>query len=95
MATWDQGQGLRIVSLSISLRWAMIQTLRYEGEGSVIVETPEGSQKLTINLYEDIMEIQPDGSKKIIAESDLPHGDFTKLGTKRATSWTIKEGEAV
>ena len=69
--------------------------LRYEGEGTVIVETPKGSQKLSINLYEDIMEIQPDGSKKIIAESDLPHGDFTKLGTKRATSWTQKEGATV
>ena len=69
--------------------------LRYEGEGSVIVETPEGSQKLSVNLYEDIVEIQPDGSKKIIAESDLPHGDITKLGTKRATSWTLKEGDAI
>ena len=69
--------------------------LRYEGEGTVIVETPEGSQKLIVNIYEDIMEIQSDGSKKIIAESDLPHGDFTKLGTLRATSWTLKEGDTV
>ena len=69
--------------------------LRYEGEGTVIVETPEGSKKLTVNLYEDIMEVSPDGSKKIIAESDLPHGDFTKLGTLRATSWTLKEGDTV
>ena len=69
--------------------------LRYEGDGSVTVETPEGSQTLTVNIYEDIMEIQPDGSKKIIAESDLPHGDITKLGSKRATSWTNKEGDTV
>lgn len=69
--------------------------LRYEGEGTVIVETPEGSKKLTVNLYEDIMEVSSDGSKKIIAESDLPHGDFTKLGTLRATSWTLKEGDTV
>ena len=48
--------------------------LRYEGDGSVTVETPEGSQKLTVNEYEDIMEIQPDGSKRVIAESDLPQG---------------------
>lgn len=69
--------------------------LRYGDEGTVTVETPEGSQKLSVNLYEDIMEIQPDGSKKIIAESDLPHGDITKLGSKRATSWTNKEGDTV
>ena len=66
--------------------------IRYEDDGSVIVETPEGSQKLSVNLYEDIIEILPDGSKKIIAESNLPHGDFTQLGTVRATSWTPKEG---
>ena len=64
--------------------------LRYEGEGTVIVETPEGAQKLTVNIYEDIMEIGSDGSKKVIAESNLSHEDFTKLGTKRATSWTLK-----
>ena len=68
--------------------------LRYEGEGTVIVETPEGSQKLTVNEYEDIMEIQPDGSKKIIAESDLPH-DLDKVGRQRAHSWTVKEGVTV
>ena len=68
--------------------------LRYEGDGSVTVETPEGSQKLTVNIYEDIMEIQPDGSKKIIAESDLPH-DLDKVGRQRAHSWTVKEGVTV
>ena len=66
--------------------------LRYEGEGSVIVETPEGSKKLTVNLYEDIMEVSSDGSKKIIAESDLPHD---KVGRQRAHSWTVKEGVTV
>lgn len=68
--------------------------LRYEGDGSVTVETPEGSQTLTVNIYEDIMEIQPDGSKKIIAESDLPH-DLDKIGRQRAHSWTVKEGATV
>lgn len=68
--------------------------LRYEGEGTVIVETSEGSQKLTVNIYEDIMEIQSDGSKKIIAESDLPH-DLDKIGRQRAHSWTVKEGATV
>lgn len=63
--------------------------LRYEGDGSVTVETPEGSQKLTVNEYEDIMEIQPDGSKRVIAESDLPHD---KVGRQRAHSWTQKGG---
>ena len=66
--------------------------LRYEGEGTVIVETPEGSQKLTVNIYEDIMEIGSDGSKKVIAESDLPHD---KVGRQRAHSWTVREGVTV
>lgn len=65
--------------------------LRYEEDESVTVETPQGSQKLTVNIYEDIMEIQPDGSKKIIAESDLPH-NTEKLGRQRAHSWTQKGG---
>ena len=68
--------------------------LRYEGEDIVTVETPDGSRKLSVNLYEDIMEISQDGSKKIIAESDLPH-DLLKVGTERATSWTQKEGDTV
>lgn len=69
--------------------------LRYEGEGAVIVETPERDMKLSVNRYEDIIEISPDGSEKIIAESDLPHGDISKLGTKKATSWKFKEGDNV
>ena len=66
--------------------------LRYESDGSVTVETPEGSQKLTVNEYEDIVEIQPDGSTRVIAESDLPHD---KVGRQRAHSWTVKEGVTV
>lgn len=67
--------------------------LKCEGEGSVIVETPQSEKKLTINLYEDIVEIRPDGSQRIIAESDLPHEKNAKTGRKMATSWKQKEGE--
>lgn len=67
--------------------------LRIEDEETVIVETPEGSQKLSVNLYEDIIEISPDGSERVIAVSNLPHRGRSRRKTSIATSWTQKEGE--
>lgn len=63
--------------------------LRYD-ESCVIVETPRESKRLTVNAYEDILEVMPDGSKVVIAESNIHH----KKGAGRATSWTKKEDAA-
>lgn len=62
--------------------------LRYEGGDIVTVETPESSQKLTVNEAEDIMEITQDGSGRVIAVSDRGNVSGVK-------SWSMKEGEAV
>lgn len=56
--------------------------LRYEGNDHVII----GSRTLSGDIYENIIELQPDKSWKIIAKSDLPQS-IMKLGVKRATKW--------
>lgn len=71
------------ITLYLTQRGYDASDLRYEGDQNVVV----GSRTLSADLYENILEVQPDGSKKIIAKSDLPQS-IMKVGRRRATKWT-------
>ena len=63
-------------------------TMMLDKDGTVLVETPDGKkQRLAVNQYEDIIEIAQDGTRRIIAESDLPHDRILKRKTASAMNW--------
>jgi hypothetical protein len=54
-----------------------------------ITDRKGDTMTLTCNLYGDILEVLPDGGKKLLAESNLEH-DILTIGSKMPTRWTDK-----
>lgn len=64
-------------------------TMEAVGDGRIKVTDKTGeTMEFGINIFGDILEVKPDGTKKVVAESDLPH-NLDKLPTfARPKRWT-------
>lgn len=58
------------------------------GDGVVSITEPNGNEiHLTMNIFGDILECLPNGKKRVIAESDLPHNLEKIPLNARVKSW--------
>ena len=58
------------------------------GDGVVSITEPNGNEiHLTMNIFGDILECLPNGKKRVIAESDLPHNLEKIPQNARVKSW--------
>jgi hypothetical protein len=55
-----------------------------------ITDREADTMTLTCNLYGDILEVLPDGGRKLLAESNSEHNLFMIGSNKMPTRWTDK-----